>query len=41
MLQIGQIASDFTLISTVGEIRFHDWLGSSARKKRYLRPVTL
>jgi alkyl hydroperoxide reductase subunit AhpC len=26
-LQIGQTAPDFTLVSTEGEIRFHDWLG--------------
>lgn len=29
MVQIGQIAPDFILPSTDGEIRFHDWLGSS------------
>lgn len=29
MLQIGQTAPDFSLVSTDGEIRFHDWLGSS------------
>ncbi|WP_394802011.1 redoxin domain-containing protein [Rhizobium halophilum] len=26
---MGQTAPDFTLVSTDGEIRFHDWLGSS------------
>ncbi len=29
MLQIGQIAPDFTAETTEGPIRFHDWLGGS------------
>lgn len=28
-IQLGQIAPDFTQVSTVGKISFHDWLGSS------------
>jgi len=28
-IQLGQIAPDFTQVSTAGEIKFHDWLGSS------------
>jgi alkyl hydroperoxide reductase subunit AhpC len=29
MLQIGQVAPDFTAETTQGPIRFHDWIGSS------------
>jgi thioredoxin-dependent peroxiredoxin len=29
MLQIGQIAPDFTAETTEGSIRFHDWIGNS------------
>src|SRR5271170_4440454 len=29
MLQIGQIAPDFTAETTQGSIRFHDWIGNS------------
>jgi thioredoxin-dependent peroxiredoxin len=29
MLQIGQVAPDFTAETTEGPIRFHDWLGNS------------
>jgi thioredoxin-dependent peroxiredoxin len=29
MLQIGQVAPDFTAESTEGRIRFHDWIGNS------------
>jgi thioredoxin-dependent peroxiredoxin len=28
-IQLGQIAPDFTQVSTAGKINFHDWLGSS------------
>ena len=28
-IQLGQIAPDFTQVSTAGKISFHDWLGSS------------
>ena len=28
-LQLGDIAPDFTAATTVGEIRFHEWAGSS------------
>ncbi|HXW19759.1 MAG TPA: redoxin domain-containing protein, partial [Roseiarcus sp.] len=29
MLQIGQVAPDFTAETTEGSIRFHDWIGNS------------
>ncbi len=29
MLQIGQVAPDFTAETTQGPIRFHDWIGGS------------